>query len=36
MMKKRTDVFDSVWCLLFGASSIGGWLWFCWHLSFRG
>jgi hypothetical protein len=33
MMNDHTGLTDSVWSLIFSISSIGGWLWFCWHLS---
>jgi|MudIll2142460700_1097286.scaffolds.fasta_scaffold07142_3 hypothetical protein len=36
MRNNHTDLVDSVWCLVFSVSSIGGWLWFCWYLSFQG
>lgn len=36
MMNNHADLLDSLWCLIFSISSIGGSLWFCWHLSFQG
>ena len=29
-MNKYEDLIDSIWCLIFGMASIGGWLWLYW------
>jgi hypothetical protein len=31
-MSPHPDLIDVLWCLVFGLTSVGGWLWFCWGL----
>jgi cbb3-type cytochrome oxidase subunit 3 len=32
-MDKQADMIDSIWCLVFGIVSVGGWLWIYLNLS---
>jgi hypothetical protein len=33
-MNGQEGLTDSLWCLVFSITSIGGWLWFCWGVGF--
>jgi len=32
-MNKYAGLIDSLWCLIFGITSLGGWLWFYWNVT---
>jgi hypothetical protein len=33
MMNNRAELNDSLWCLVFSMTSMGGWLWFFWDIA---